>query len=171
MTKAEQKRIKENTEIILSKVNSTLLQFKNDVMCRAGEWAVKEKEIRLENAQKDLKAFCASSGYGEHKADQYANRIVWLEKELQKSTLISFEAMKEFEENYTQKVQKMVEKMVRYGMTHLHLQVKSVKTEKPGEFSFLVSNNEMEVHARAIYVNGTIVAPHFRFITTKRMIK
>lgn len=161
ISKAEEKRIKENTRYVLAHVTSKLAQFKNNNLEANGNWAVKRIELILEDI-KDGKNI--HRGWTSEKAsDFYTNR-------LKKKTLIAFEAMKEAELNFDAKVANMVDKMIAAGMTHTFLSVEHV-SNSGREFSFLVSNRVIEVHARAIWVDGAIKAPHYRFITTSRVIK
>ena len=90
-----------------------------------------------------------------------------LEKKLRLDSLIKMEAFNLAKENYDKKVNNIVGLLVKEGFSHLHFRIEQI-SKCGAELEFLISNNVKEVHARLIFVNGIIQAPHFRFITTVR---
>jgi len=81
--------------------------------------------------------------------------------------LTEFSFMKEAVEGYNVKFEKLIDKMVCYGFSTVHFRVEEI-SNSGNELAFLVKNDERTIHARAIFVEGVVVAPHYRFITTER---
>lgn len=75
--------------------------------------------------------------------------------------------LNEAKENFDTKVKRVIETVFQYRPN-----INNLRIEKIGDvghkFSFLISDEDMEIHARVIYVNGVVVCPHYRFIVTKR---
>ena len=161
MTKAEQKRIADATSFIHANLKRVSAQMKNNLLEAVGDWAVSSIELKLNQVIT-----------GERKANGCTKEslIEMIEKQLTKKTTISFEAMKEEEKNFDSKIENVASKMVSFGLTNVHFRIQELKA-KHGTFEFLANNDKFEVYARAIWVEGDIKAPHFRFITTKREFK
>lgn len=82
-------------------------------------------------------------------------------------SLTRFEFMSEAAKGYARKFENLINKMVDYDFSTRFLKVEEVNNAGD-ELSFLITNDERAIHARAIFVNGAIKAPHYRFITTER---
>jgi hypothetical protein len=101
----------------------------------------------------------------------YSNKKM-AKKRLSTMSLLSYGFMKEAAEGYATKFARLVEKCADAKMSGYRLQVVEV-ADLGHELEFLIQDEytEQEIHARAIFVNGAIKAPHYRFITTTRALK
>ena len=88
-------------------------------------------------------------------------------RRLSNENLLRFGFMQEAAEGYAVKFAKLVSKVADVVDSLEGLKVETIRNNGM-ELEFLISNYEIEVHARAIFVNGAIKAPHYRFITTTR---
>ena len=159
MTKAETKRIADNTRFINAQLVRVTAQMKNDYLEAVGNWAVAAIELKLDRVLKDE---LTTRGLTK---EQHAKSLT---QQLTKKTMLSLNAMKEEEINFDGKIENVAAKMVKFGLTNVHFKVQEIKA-KMGEIEFIAHNDDFQVHARAIFVNGDIKAPHYRFITTKKM--
>lgn len=82
-------------------------------------------------------------------------------------SLTRFDFMQEASQGYAIKFDNLINKMVDYEFSTGNLRVEKV-SDAGNELAFLITNNERTIHARAIFINGSINAPHYRFITTER---
>lgn len=151
ISKAQEKRNKQNRSFVESAIKRSLIGFQDRYLGAYVNWNIFQIEMRLDKAKNEGRE----------------SVIKMISTKLERKNLLTLTFITEAKENYDIKLNKLVDKVCGFGMTHLGLRVKTVKTSG-SELEFLISNNEMEVHARAIWVDGTIKAPHYRFITTKR---
>lgn len=70
-------------------------------------------------------------------------------------------------ENFEKKIFKVIEKVCNYSPDTRFLKIERIG-DAGHAFSFLISNNDINIHARVIYAQGSVNAPHYRFIITKR---
>jgi hypothetical protein len=94
-------------------------------------------------------------------------RIKLIEEKMQLDSIIKMEAFNTAKQNYDKKINNIVDLLVKEGFSHLFFRIEQI-SKCGAELEFLISNDKKEVHARLIYVQGPIQAPHFRFITTVR---
>jgi len=73
-------------------------------------------------------------------------------------------------ESFEDKFSRLIEKLVKFKMDIYELKIDSVGCATNRDFGFIISDKNSSVHARVIYANGEIKAPHYRFIVTKRSI-
>ena len=168
ISKAEQNRIKQANSFIDFNLRKKLEGFENDYIEHSGKWAIKKLEMEIEDLKKqNIKIAEKRERYYETRISNNNFRIELLEKKLRLDSLIKMEAFNLAKENYDKKVNNIVGLLVKEGFSHLHFRIEQI-SKCGAELEFLISNNVKEVHARLIFVNGIIQAPHFRFITTVR---
>ena len=97
----------------------------------------------------------------------YTASIEKLKNRLELNNLLMHEFITAANENYQIKFDRLLSKLMQYEMDTRFLKIENIRFSG-SELEFLISNNDMEIHARAIFVHGAIKAPHYRFITTKR---
>ena len=166
MTKAQLKQEKRNVEIVTSLLNRKLGGFYEKYLTKYVVWKREELITRknyleartgkLIDPEKPLR--------GKYNDEQ---AIGLIETKLSRSATLAFEVMKEADASYRAKIDRVANKLVKEGINFLGLRLEMLK-DVGMDFEFLISDDNMEVHARVIFANGEIKAPHFRFITTKR---
>lgn len=170
MSKAAEKRAKDLKNRVDFLVRSTLKEFENDYVGRFSEWRIMELEHSLRDFKRlhgTLKPNQEKLSKWQEKEYNYTRSIDHLTDLLSRRSLLSLEYMTEAKKGYDLKVNKLVDTLCGYGIQTQHLTIDSVSTTGT-ELSFLIHDNDITVHARAIWVNGVEVCPHYRFITTKR---
>jgi hypothetical protein len=186
ISKAELKRRKDRRNRISHLIRTNLIDFKDIYL---GDYAdYKKRVIENEKAkwvaistEETLKAY---NDKREKEFNEYYSRssyrsfyptnmstVTWniekCDKELSTPTLNKFKWFTEAHEGYETKIEKVIDKVDRYEMSTRFMKIERIN-DAGHAFSFLISNEEMEVHARVIYACGEINAPHYRFIVTKR---
>ena len=195
MTKAAEKRRKSLVDSLTTKLGSTLRTFENKYMSAYTEWnmlpiklsAAKHEGLEsFEDFQvKFMNKSWESVGMEQPRGSSFSSVIshndayrmfankAGAKRRLSNEYLTRFEFMSEAAEGYKSKFERLVTK-VADGLgdvdSYSKLSVETVRNSGH-ELEFLISVNDIEVHARAIFVNGTLVAPHYRFITTTRAKK
>lgn len=168
MTKAELKRQKQTRETLTNILNRRLIDFKNDYLGDYVAWGVRQVELQLEDLkERHGKQIPAWKGSSKMITTDYSVSIKRTEEKLERSHLLTLELMEIANKGYQMKFERLIEKLVGFGFTPYKIKVETV-ADAGYKLTFLISNDEMEVHARVIYVCGSIKAPHYRFITTKR---
>lgn len=165
ISKAQLKREKEINARLYSLVSSTIVDFKNSFLESFVDFRIKEIEnniVRLQNK----KINWAPTRY-ETTIPDFDTYISRVEKKLSNKNILVLEFITEADKNFESKLNSLVSKLVEYKFTTRYLSVKKI-SNAGSEFSFLVSNQEIEVEARVIFACGDINVPHYRFITTKR---
>ena len=155
MTKAQEKEQKELRSRLTALLNRTLVDFQDKYLGAYVSWNISQLERDLERAKKNAKT----------PNDEYY--VAVRATKLARKSLLTLEFITEAKVGYDQKFNKLVENLMKFEMRTAHMEVKQINS-MGSELSFLIVNHEMEVHARAIFVNGDIKAPHYRFIVTKR---
>jgi hypothetical protein len=160
MTKAEQKRIKDATSSVLSNLKRKLVDFKEFYLNDHAEWSIGRIENRLEAIKESSRTHI--DGWEKEKLVQS------METRLSRKNVLLLQFLNEADDSYNKKLDAITAKLVKFGFDHRRLNIERVTMEAAHEFSFLISNESTEVHARVIYAHGAVNVPHFRFITTKR---
>jgi hypothetical protein len=78
------------------------------------------------------------------------------------------EFLNEANKSYLIKFERLIESLVNYGIMAYPLSIERINGGTDFDFGFLISHNNVVVHARFIFACGMINAPHYRFIITKR---
>jgi hypothetical protein len=165
ISKAQLKKEKEINTRLYSLVSSTIVDFKDSFLESFINFRIKEIESSILKLQ-DNKINWIPTRYEKSMPDfdTYISRI---EKKLSNKNILVLEFITEADKNFESKLNSLVSKLVEYKFTTRYLSVKKI-SNAGSEFSFLVSNQEIEVEARVIFACGDINVPHYRFITTKR---
>ena len=158
MTLKQEKDRKNAIDFIGNNVRFKLLDFQDAYFGAYTSWNIKQIELRLEKAKKDN--LILNSGNSKAIIDR-------LQTILSRKNILTCEFIAEAKKGYDDKFNKLIVVLVDNGIGTRFLKVEKIKSAG-NEFAFLVSDDKIEVHARAIFVNGDIKAPHYRFITTVR---
>ena len=169
MSKAAELRLKQAKESLINHMTRTLIGFQDKYLGAYTQWNIHQIELGLEKAR-DADGTIQERGHGKWKQSYRVDNtslIAHIEAKLSRKHLLTLEFINEAKEGYDRKFDALIDKLM------IHRDEESrFKVEKIGdaghELSFLIVNDKVEVHARAIFVNGYIKAPHYRFITTTR---
>lgn len=193
ISKAEQKRRKDAKSALSSNVGRILLDFQNKYLQSYADWNEKKIQRRLDlikdfrkedfiginihdNVQvRNLLGYAPNRYNADQTFDKYdAERVEriasTIAKRLDRSAINRREWFNEAFDSYQVKFDTMIDKLVDAGFTSRDLRVELVASSA-SQLEFLISNQTTECHARAIWVEGDIKAPHYRFITTTRQKK
>ena len=168
MTKAAIKREKQLRERLTNVLNAKLIDFKDMYLSCYVDWSKESIKTRIHNLKKENGQTYKVEGKWAHtKTIDNTSKIERLKIELSRDMILTLKFVNEASEGYNVKIEKLIEKLVK-----ANIDIYKLKVEKMGdvgsEFAFLISDEKVEVHARVIFANGSINAPHFRFITTQR---
>lgn len=94
--------------------------------------------------------------------------IEQLEKRIDRSALESLPILVEADKSFNLKLSNLVSKCIEFGIESRFMKIEKIGSGSMNDFSILISDSKIEIHARFIFVYGDIQSPHFRFITTKR---
>lgn len=166
MTKTEIKEKKRNIEIVGSLMNRKMKSFEDKYLGAYMNWGVSDIQNRLAHR---IKTNGQVINPEKPLMGVYSNELIIakLETKLSRSNILALEFLAEAKKGYDYKMTKLIEKLVGFGINYLGLRMEKVGNSG-SDFSFLISDDNMEIHARVIFANGEINAPHYRFITTKR---
>lgn len=162
VSKAEAKRIAYAKDRFTSLLNTNLKDFKNLYLQSSVEFGIKMEKRTAERRIAELKEKISSdNGY-------FTSQIERIEQSIANEMLMTLEFINEANKSFNQKIDSMVQKMIEANINTPFLRLQRIAGGTPSEFSFLVSDDKIELHARTIFACGEIKAPHFRFITTIR---
>ena len=182
ISKAQEKRNKQLRSSLTFKLNAKLVDFKNTYL---GDYAdFRELEIKrvIKKAQNILDTPGRIEEINNERRENSRNpkyvhlltvqelegRIKQSERRLSIRNINQLNWLTEAKENYETKLTKVIDKLVSFEMNAPRLNIESIGEGTSRDFEFLITNEEMTVHARVIYACGAINAPHYRFIVTKR---
>lgn len=180
ISKAQQKRNKDLRNRIESMIKRNLMDFQDRYLCDYADYqerqlqnAVNRQQILLDDPEQ-LKRFNDSAReqrngrfFYEITLKDIQGRLANAKKQLNFPTTRKMEYFNEAKKSYDAKIEKMITTVCGYNPDTRWIKIERV-SDVGHEFSFLISNNDMEIHARVIYACGDINAPHYRFIVTKR---
>ena len=178
MTKAELKRIETARQYVGGAIKRQLAEYRDYTIWNNGEWAVKRLELKVEALNKSIETGNVKVLKYENERDaleRAKHEVKMIENRLKLRNTIAFNAMKDAEKNYDGKVERMIEKVIDLGLRGHSVKIEAV-SDYNREMEFLIHGKDgkgeaLTCHARVIFVNGTIKAPHLRFITTRRAAK
>lgn len=171
ISKAEAKRQKQNLEYINNTLRRKLTSFEDRYLEGSVNWALGAHKRRIVELKRQIAVTEGKNLSKDKWAIQDAKeRLIRLEKQVIYKSIVTLEAIVDAKRIYDAKVDGVVQLLISEGFEAYKYQVEEVGTAG-GELEFLITNEVKEVHARFIYVNGAIKAPHFRFITTVRKQK
>ena len=99
--------------------------------------------------------------------ERYQHGINLLNRELELDATITLKTIVNAKKSFDEKVDRLVRTLVQEGFGHAHYKVELIK-DRGSKLEFIISKSDKTVHARLIWVDGVLVEPHFRFITTTR---
>lgn len=192
ISKAEQKRQKDTRDQLERQVGLKLKEFENRYMNAYTEWNIAQiqqiaNRVPQENREdfyklvvgKTRKETNIPKGYGKP-SERYVGNVtqddayyVWVRshnarQRLKLDALLRFEFMTEAAQGYQVKFQRLIDKMMAEHFNSRKMKIERVYNAGR-ELEILISDDSTRVfHARAIWVDGAIKAPHYRFITTTR---
>ena len=169
MTKAAIKREKQLRERLTNVLTTRLVDFKDMYLTSYVNWSIKSIELRVENL-KETHGTTVVENFGSRKYERVldnTSKIERLEKQLSNKMILTLEFINEANKGYNTKIGKLIDKLVQADISTRFLKIEKIG-DVGSDFAFLVSDDKIEVHARVIFANGAINAPHFRFITTLR---
>jgi len=193
--RAVNKRRRQLNERLTLLMSTFLKKFENRYMEAYTEWSMSpfidksiiysalssEKQFRVElqnTKYSELRVIFGISPnkrYSEDKESTLSNssiariyyQVIEARKKMETESLTRFVFMQEAAKGYATKFENLINKMVSYDFSTRNLRVEEIGVNG-NELEFLITNDERTIHARAIFVNGAIKAPHYRFITTER---
>lgn len=173
VNKAQALRDRQNTEYINSSLRLKLASFENKFLNNSAKHAIGEIEASIKYHNRLIQEFptrvITKSNQRETVA-QYENLIARAQNQLDNySATITMNALNRAKKSYDERINKLVKTLVEEGFGHAHYKIEMIKSIG-SELAFLISKSDKEVHARLIFVDGILVCPHFRFITTTRAI-
>lgn len=150
ISKAEEKRNKQAKEQLTYSLNRELLNFKEMYLESYVNYRMKEIDLSIKRGEEN--------GYNNnHLINKKARKF---------SCYLEF--LNEGNEGYNFKFERLIETLVECGIKAHPLRIEKINSGTPYDFEFLISHNNILVHARVIFACGEINAPHYRFIITKR---
>ena len=158
LSKAAQKRMKDARQSLVNVLNRTLVNFKNDYLGSYTAWC----EFRREQDVAD--AILRNEKDPTPNNEYYIKRA---KEALELKNLNLHRDITDAMDGYNSKFERMVDKLMEANFESWRTEVKEVRN-MGRDLEFLIINGETECHARVIFVNGAIKAPHYRFITTVR---
>lgn len=182
-SKAQLKREQDDFNYVNVNLRNKLKSFENKYLNACVKFAfdvvkaqIKQAEKAIEETKTGVRVFRGKeiqlTPYQiENDIKSIQSRIDRYNKELELDALITLKAITEAKSGYDQKVDKVVKTLIEEGFGYVGFKVEQIKSEKSTDFSFLISKADKEVHARLIWVDAVEKTPHFRFITTTRVIK
>lgn len=181
ISKAQQLRDKQLRQAVSSKITNNLMDFQDMYLADYAAFQTmllqraidkqtfllnpKALAIHNENGRKD--AMHMGRRFYETTMDNVNGRLAMAERQILYPAIRTMRYFNEAKENYDTKINKVIDSVCKHMNDIRFLKIERV-SDAGHEFSFLISNNDVEVHARVIYACGEINAPHYRFIVTKR---
>lgn len=173
VNKAKEIRDRQNFEYINTSLRSKLVSFENRFLGNSVKHAIGEYEVQIRGYKKLIKDFPTrevTRRNQSHTVEMYERDILRVEKYLENFNMtITMKALNNAKKSYDERINKLVKILVEEGFGHAHYKIEMIKSVG-SELAFLISKSDKEVHARLIFVDGVLVCPHFRFITTTRAI-
>jgi hypothetical protein len=155
LTIAQKKELKFLRSALSQKLNGELISFKNDYLQSSINYEFKILENKLKRL-KEIQNPCGN--------EVFAIQIV--ESKLKMTALTSFPIMVDANNTFNMKIENLIEKCIKYNLKSQHLKIDKIGSGKINEFTIVVSDSKIEIHARFIFVDGLVQCQHFRFITT-----
>jgi actin-related protein len=173
ITKKEQLAIKQAIETLTNQLNRKLVDFKERFLTSYVNFRFSEFDVRINRIKKE--EFKVTKYQSANALEAFENNKVTMIENLEKqkafkstNTLVF---IKEAEENYNTKFERLVNKLVEHEIRSYPLTIEFINSgSTSNDFNFLISHNtsekQIQVYARIIFAEGEINAPHYRFIIT-----
>lgn len=173
VNKAQQKRDRQARESLNNTLRNKLRYFENDYLNGNVQWAINQVRLQIAKTQKEIHDFpnrTITPKNRHHRIEDLQWRLSKQREILNLDAKITLRAIVEAKQSYDEKVERLVTLLIQEGFSNSTYKVQDINTAG-GHLEFLISKSDKEVHARLIWVNCTEKTPHFRFITTTRIIK
>ena len=173
ITKVEEKRIKDLKATLSNKVGRVLIGFQDRYIGEYSKWSINQMKSEKLKLDKEIKEFVSERQYlrGGRVYDTTDSRLRSRRDELidslSKPSILALNFMTVTKRSYDVKFERLIDKLVAYNFSQRFLKVHTVG-DAGNELRFLIENDTYECEARAIFCEGLINAPHYRFITTIR---
>jgi hypothetical protein len=161
LTKAQEKNMKNSIERFTFLLNANLKEFKSLYLKSTIEFGLKMEQQQYDATINRIN----ETSFNEVDAN---NRIAIVNKRRDPEMLQTLQYINEANVSFNKKIASMAQKMYEAKINYVYCRFHMVSGGTPSEFSFLISDDQIELHARTIFACGMINAPHFRFITTIR---
>jgi hypothetical protein len=173
VNKAQEKRDRQARESLNHTLRNKFRYFENDYLNSSVLWEMNQVKRSIAKIQKEIDDF-PTREITPRNRHQRIEDLQWrLQREKEVLALdarITLRTIVATKKLYDDKVERLVTLLIQEGFANSKYQVQDVNTAG-GHLEFLISKSDKEIHARLIWVNCTEKTPHFRFITTTRMIK
>lgn len=170
VNKAQETRDRQNYEYINSDLRRKLLDFENEYLNATVAFQFKVRNNKIKQLEKLIEGFPTREVSRANKYDtveRYQRGIDIVKRELELDATIILKTIVQAKKSFDEKVDKLAKTLVKEGFGHAHYQVELIK-DRGSKLEFIISKSDKTVHARLIWVDGVLVEPHFRFITTTR---
>jgi len=157
-TKAEIKRLNDLKSQLMNTLDRRLNEFKNHYLQSSVDWEIKKKHATIKRLEKI-----------ESPTSNDLHAIENVKIQLERSALLALPIMVAANKSFEVKLENLVDKCIQYGIESRFMKVEKIGGGTNFDFSVLISDSIIEIHARFIFVVGDVQCPHFRFITTKRL--
>jgi hypothetical protein len=168
VSNAELKRIKDAKDRFTSHLNRNLKDFKNLYLKECIQFMMKMEEMSIQRSIKKIQDAEISYKSGWNSQEDKDKHIKLIESRRRPEMLQTLEFINDADKSFNQKIESMVCKMIEAKIHPIHFKMEKISGGTPYQFEFLISDDNIELHARTIFACGEIKAPHFRFITTIR---
>lgn len=170
ISKAQEKRDRQNTEFINSDLRRKLATFENDYLNSCVDYEFSSRVRKINHFKKLISEFPTRVVTKENKnvsIRDYENRIAMVQRDLDMDATLRMNTLVSSKKSFDEKVDRLVILLVSEGFGYAKYNVESIKS-RTSKLEFLISKDDKEVHARLIWVDAVEKTPHFRFITTTR---
>lgn len=170
VNQAKLKRDRQATESFNNKLRRELKTFENIFLNGSVNYAfdcIKSKIVVANKAIVDFPTRIETRQNKYHDVTYFQNIIERAENELKFDAIITLNAIVPAKKAYDERIERLVQQLVAEGFGERTYKCETIKAAG-GQLEFLFTNDIKSLHARFIYVCGTTVADHFRFITTVR---
>lgn len=196
MTKAQIKQQQSNRNTLVHSLSRTLIDFQNRYYQAYVDWNIHQIEYNLSRYPKGTVELLSEQFVGAPAKDSYFERYLssydrrrdnitiqlWMiqhcvrdrqfvETRLSRRALLTHQFINEAAQGYQIKFDRLIDKLIDCGFTDPRFLTVEKINNYGDKLEFLISNEQIECHARAIWVEGSIKEPHYRFITTIRTKK
>tara|TARA_R110002051_G_C8655085_1_gene488173 strand:- start:159 stop:719 length:561 start_codon:yes stop_codon:yes gene_type:complete len=181
ISKAGLKRLKDQESRMRSLLSMKLISFKNDYLGDYVNWnwskienSIIEKELlindpsRIRLINEERQAQTRSRWFHKLTVSELEGQVKTLKKNYNYVNLKNHGWLTEAMEGYNNKFDNLISKLMQYDFSMSYMTVERVEDAGGKGLAFLIKNDQNTIHARMIYANGAIKAPHYRFIITQK---
>lgn len=174
VNKAAELRDKQARESFNAKLRRDLVVFENKYLMGAVSYAFNVIRSDIKHTEKLITDFPTReiklNRFGREEGPTLRDLQYRLERkqyELSQDGTITLNAIVLAKKSYDEKIERLVNQLIEEGFGQSKYEVETIRAVG-GELEFIFTNAVKTLHARFIWVDGVMVASHFRFITTVR---